>query len=151
MLHYKTSVTISRPVDQVFEYVTQIENSSQWGDAVVDAWQETDGPIGLGTIVTERVKMGPVFSELSWEITAFETNRLCVFEGVSELGSSRTSYIFEAVEDGTRLIVEVSTQLTGIYRYIKLVIQFTHKRNRKASLEAIKKIIEQNAGLEIPN
>ena len=142
MLHYKTSVNINRPVDQVFEYVTHIENSSQWGDAVVDAWQETDGPMGVGTIVTEKVKMGPVFSELSWEITAFEPNKLCTFEGDSELGKSQTAYIFETAESGTRLTVEVNTQLSGIYRYLRPFIQFTHKRNRKNSLMGIKKILE---------
>jgi uncharacterized protein YndB with AHSA1/START domain len=143
MLHYKTSVIIHRPVDQVFDYVTNIENSSQWGDAVVDAWQETDGPMGAGTIVTERVKMGPVTSDLSWEITAFEPNRLCVYEGESELGRSRTAYIFEALGDDTRLAVEVTVEQSGIYRFLKPFIQFSHKRNRLNSLKAIKAILEQ--------
>lgn len=150
MLHYRTSVDINRPVDQVFEYVTRIENSSQWGDAVVDAWQESDGPLGAGTIVTEKVRMGPVFSELSWEITAFERNRLCVFEGESDLGRSKTAYIFDATEQGTRLTVEVNTGLSGIYRYLKPIIRFTHKRNRQSSLVAIKTILEQSPGQDGP-
>lgn len=142
-MNYKTSVIINRPLDQVFDYVTNIENSSQWGDAVVEAWQETDGPMGPGTIVTERVKMGPVLSELSWEITAYEPNRLCVYEGESELGHSRTAYIFEAHGGDTRLSVEVNVGLSGMSRFMKPLIQVTHKRNRQRSLEAIKAVMER--------
>jgi uncharacterized protein YndB with AHSA1/START domain len=146
MMQYNTFVTIRQPVEKVFEFITKIENSSQWGDAVVDAWQVTDGPLGVGSMVTERVKMGPIISELTWEITAFEPNHLCAFEGTSELGKSVTTYIVDAVDNGTRLTVDVKVRLSGWSRLIRPVIQYSHKKNRRDSLAAIKKILEQESG-----
>lgn len=145
-MHYDTHVTIGQPVERVFQFIIDIENSSKWGDAVVDAWQVTDGPLGVGSLVTERVKMGPVISELTWEITAFEANHLCAFEGSSELGKSVTTYILDPVDNGTRLTVDVKVSLSGWSRLIRPIIQYSHKKNRRASLAAIKKILEQEYG-----
>lgn len=145
MLHYKTSVDINRPVGQVFAYVTDVEQGSQWGDAVAASWKVTAGPVGVGTIIKEKVKAGPVETELSWEITAYEPDQLCTYTGESELGRSETSYIFAAQGAGTRLTVEVNTQLTGMMKYFKPVIAFLHKRNRQNSLQTIKANLEQMA------
>ena len=72
MVHYNTSILINRPVDQVFDFMTQIDNNEELAEDVVASWKLTDGPVGLGTQMTERVRVGLAQADLTWEITAFD-------------------------------------------------------------------------------
>ena len=114
MLHFTTAININRPEDQVFKCMTQLDNTHQFMDEVVASRKVTDGPVGLGTLLTESVKWGPTRADLTWEITAFEANRLCTFEGDTSFGRTQVSYMFEENEGGTRVTAEVSAQLTGV-------------------------------------
>ena len=100
MLFYKTAVAINRPKEQVFSYMTQLENGDQLMDEVLASKNITEGAVGLGTQMAERVKWGPAREDLIWEITAFEANRLCTFEADTSFGRTQVSYLFESNEGG---------------------------------------------------
>ena len=70
--------------------MTALDDIDQLMDEVVDSQKVTDGPVGLGTRMTESVKQGPAREDIIWEITAFEVNRLCTFEAnTSGINSTR--------------------------------------------------------------
>ena len=45
----EASVVISRPLREVWGYITDAGNLSVWEPAVVEATQITDGPVAVGT------------------------------------------------------------------------------------------------------
>lgn len=142
MLHYKIGINITRPVDQVFEYMTQLDNIHQLMDEVSVSQKVTDGPVGLGTQMTERLKLGPAREDITWEITAFEENKLCTFEGDTSFGRTQVSYTFEQTKGGTRVTAEVRAQMKGLFRFVRPMVQFFHRRNRQKYLAKIKRTLE---------
>jgi len=124
----------------------QFDEADQWADQVAASVKITDGPVGVGTRLTERVKTGPFSEELTWEITAFEPNRLVRFEADNALGRSQVSYLFDEAEDGTKLTAEVYIQLKGFYRCFRPVVHYLHQRNREGYLAKTKRILEDSVG-----
>lgn len=49
MIKIEHSVIISRPVKDVFTYVTEVENEPQWIGEVVEVNKTSDGPMGVGS------------------------------------------------------------------------------------------------------
>jgi hypothetical protein len=146
MLHYETSIVIKRPVDQVFSYMTQIDNNEELAEDVMASWKLTEGPVGLGTMMTERVKVGLIQADIVWEITAFDINRLCTFEGETSIGRTLTSYRFQSAAGDTQVSAEVRVKLIGLLRLARPIVQFLHMRNRKRYLAMAKNKIENGQG-----
>jgi len=46
---------ISRPVEEVFDYVANLENEPQWNPDASNVRKTTDGPVGEGTVFEEEV------------------------------------------------------------------------------------------------
>ena len=61
-MRYQNSVTIDRPVEDVFAYMTTVENSPTWQNPVLEAWQTSSGPLGVGaTLVVKARVLGRPF------------------------------------------------------------------------------------------
>ncbi len=142
-MHYEASADINRPVGDVFEFFLECSNIPQWVSAVEEAWHETDDPVSVGSRMTEIVKLGPRRSQVTWEITAFEENRLCTWETESEVvGKTAVSKAFKTVGDGTRITVDVQTQLKGWLRFVEPFLRIISVRQRKRYLSNATRILE---------
>src|SRR5215469_3331836 len=104
MFTAEADVTINRPLEEVFAFVSTTSEFPKWQHGVLESRQTSAGPLGLGTTGTiVRHAMGQK-SETSWEVTDFKAN-----EGytVKSTGSPPLSYVltyaFTAVEGGTRV------------------------------------------------
>lgn len=94
-------VVIDRPIEDVFAFVSNFENSPLWGRTIKTV-KDSDGPIAVGTTFSEEAKiMGRTMRHES-EVTEFDpptrffySNR---FEnGISERHDSRLSRLKAAL------------------------------------------------------
>jgi dehydrogenase/reductase SDR family protein 12 len=46
---YETILTIPRPIDETFAFVSDFRNAARWDPRTYSAEKETEGPIGVGT------------------------------------------------------------------------------------------------------
>lgn len=63
MIDVARSITINRPVAEVFAYVSDVSNEPAWHTDVLEARQTSEGPIGIGTTFLIRVKPSMGVSE----------------------------------------------------------------------------------------
>jgi uncharacterized membrane protein len=56
MVQFENSITIDRPVDEVFAYVADVANDPAWHTDVVEGRKVSDGPIGIGSRLQIRIK-----------------------------------------------------------------------------------------------
>ncbi len=49
MIEIEKSAVINRPVEEVFAYVTDVENEPQWISEVAEVRKTSDGPMGVGS------------------------------------------------------------------------------------------------------
>ena len=108
------SVTITRPVDQVFAYLADGATSTRWRPGVIDI-DRTSGDGGVGTRYAQTVK-GPMNRAVSadYEITAFEPSQRLEFQTVSGPVRPHGRYDLVQVLGGTQLTFALDVQLGGL-------------------------------------
>ncbi len=52
MKHVEASITINRPIAEVFVFVTDFGNATQWQPGIIEARVTSNGPVGVGTTYT---------------------------------------------------------------------------------------------------
>jgi uncharacterized protein YndB with AHSA1/START domain len=114
------SVTINRPVADVFAFVADGEKCKLWRPGVVDIVRATgamDG--GVGTRYIQGVK-GPMGRRISadYEITVFEPERRLEFQTIEGPARPHGRYDFEAADGGTRLTFALDAELTGLRKTV---------------------------------
>jgi carbon monoxide dehydrogenase subunit G len=50
------SVTVNRPVEEVWSFISDFENTTRWSRGVLEARQTSDGPLGVGSMLQTVVK-----------------------------------------------------------------------------------------------
>jgi uncharacterized protein YndB with AHSA1/START domain len=141
MLTVENSVTISRPVEDVFTFVTNTQNDPQWHKDVIEATQISDGPIGVGTTFSVVIKfMGK--KEGRWEVDEFEPNRREVIK-VTDALSPTLTYRFEEVDGGTRFTRRIDLEPTGFFRVMKGMMRGMMEKRNARFVGNLKDVLER--------
>src|SRR5919199_3782641 len=74
-MRVEESVEINRPVEEVFSYVTTLENVPEWAGPPIEVHKDTPGPPKEGDSFTQVSKfLGRQF-ETPYQVTSIEPNR----------------------------------------------------------------------------
>jgi hypothetical protein len=84
MAGFKQSVVINRPVDQVFSFVSDLENDPPW-TAVAEMRRTSPGPLGVGTTFRQRDRILGRRLDLSLEVVGYEPNHRITLKTTSDL------------------------------------------------------------------
>jgi uncharacterized membrane protein len=111
------TISIRRPVDQVFRFLADGRTATQWRSGVLDV-SKTSGD-GLGAVYKQVVR-GPGGRPIDadYEITAFEPDRLIGFRAIAGPVRPTGSFAFEAMGDATILTFRLDAELTGWKRLV---------------------------------
>ena len=111
------SVTVNRPVEQVFAFVADGEKCPQWRPGVLDIKRESG--TGVGTRYAQGVA-GPMNRRVAadYEITVYEPNTRIEFQTVAGPVRPHGRYDFQAVSGGTRLTFSLDAKLSGIRKFL---------------------------------
>lgn len=113
----KRSITIRRPVEDVFTYVADGLNAPKWRSGVLDIAKSSGE--GKGAIYKQGVK-GPMGrrSAADYEITAFEVNRRLAFKAIAGPVRPNGEFTFKQTGDGTSVTFELEVQLSFLRRLV---------------------------------
>jgi uncharacterized membrane protein len=112
MATLETSVKISKPVAQVFDFITNLENQKKLSSYITGI--QVSEPLKVGTkYKIQTTSMGHVIETLN-EVVAFEPNKKF---GVKTFAAPPASdmtntYVFEEDGGGTKLIMQIDAVLT---------------------------------------
>jgi uncharacterized membrane protein len=135
------SVSIKRPVGEVFAFVADGENAMRWRPGVLDVSHQSGD--GLGAIYRQGVK-GPGGRRIAadYEITAFELDRRIAFRAIAGPVRPTGEYRFASDGDGTTLSLALDATLTGWKRLLmSRAVQGTMD-SEVHNLETLKSILE---------
>jgi uncharacterized protein YndB with AHSA1/START domain len=138
------SVTINRPVADVFAFVVDGEKCKLWRPGVVDIVRATgamDG--GVGTRYIQGVK-GPMGRRVSadYEITVFEPDQRLEFQTIEGPARPHGRYDFEAADGGTRLTLALDAELTGLRKTVMAGAVQKTMDSEVRMLDNLKRILE---------
>ena len=92
-------ITINRPVEEVFAYVSDLQNGPQWQNGLLEVRRITKGPLGIGTQFTAVRKFMGRKMESVIEFTTYEPNKKIAFKSISGTSPFEQSFIFESTAE----------------------------------------------------
>ena len=135
------SVTINRPLGDVFAFVANGENATKFRPGVLDV-QHVSGD-GVSAVYRQGVK-GPGGRRIpaDYEVTAFEPNRRIAFHAIAGPVRPSGEYRFEASGDQTKVDFSLEAEVTGWKRLVMgRAVQSTMDAEI-GTLQSLKRILE---------
>ena len=136
------SVTVNRPVEEVWNFIGSFENTTRWSRGVLEARQTSDGPLGVGSRLQTVVKAFGRRRTADYLVTEYEPNHAFAFEVSSGPMTSRARYSVEPAGAGTRLTASGEAEATGLYRLLSPVLVRILERHSQDDLTNVKRILE---------
>jgi uncharacterized membrane protein len=135
------SISIRRPLADVFAFVADGENAMRWRPGVLDVSRRSGD--GLGAIYRQGVK-GPGGRRIAadYEITAFEPDRRIAFRAIAGPVRPTGEYRFAPDGDGTTVSLGLDATLTGWKRLLMGRAVQSTMDSEVQNLEALKSILE---------
>jgi hypothetical protein len=143
MASFENTVTIRRPVADVFAFLADFENVPAWNSAIVETMKVAPGPVGVGTTY-RQVRSVPRRSEEDFEVTVFEPASRLEVQGTLGPFRARLNYALEPVAGGTRLTNAVELQGSGLLSVVVPLATSRVKRAVAANLDTLRAILERD-------
>ncbi len=145
MLKLDLSITINRPVEEVFAVLSNPENGPKWSSGSSEAKITSQGPIGVGTRYRSvRQALGRRI-ESETEITEYEPNRRYATKSISGPFPMESAVTFERVEGGTRVTGTLMGEPGGFFKLAEPLLVRTAKRQFEGDLANLKDLMEAHA------
>ena len=142
MTRIEHSLTINRPVDEVWDYLMDARNDPVWMAHVVEVGRGADQPAEPGLEIDETIKfLGKRLPITMW-ITEHEPNRRSAIELTGSPIPGRGSYELEPVDGGTRLKATLETDAHGFFKLAEPVFARMAKRDFVGNFQNLKDILE---------
>lgn len=144
---FTTSIIVERPVEEVFAFTTDARHNPLWQSArgLKETRQEPDGPVGVGTRITETWSfMGRTMEDAS-EVTEYEPNRKYTRTSIGKGGPIKGgTYLFELVAEGTRWSAITQVQAGGIFAIAEPLLVSNLKKGFEANMAEAKMLLERS-------
>jgi len=145
MPHAEESITINRPIGDVFDFVLDGTNNPLWRPTVIDIQRVPGKPSNVGAIFKQGLK-GPGGRRIDgdYEIVECQPNELIKFQVISGPARPTGTFRFEAVGNSTRVTFTLHLDAKGLTRLISPMIGQTMK-SEVATLSNLKAYLDKNA------
>ena len=142
MATFQNTLTIQRPVEDVFAFLADFENLPSWNYAIVETEKTSPGPVGVGTTY-RQLRSIPSRSEEGFQVTVFEpTSRLKIHGDIGPF-TATISYLLAPTNDGTRLTNVVDLELSsGPLRLAAPLAASRVQTAVAANLDTLKQLLE---------
>jgi uncharacterized membrane protein len=142
-----SSIEIDRSQQDVFAYLDQLDRHSEWQESLIESMVETDGPIGVGTRVTDTRKVPGGPQEMTYEVTEHDPPRRSAWQGLNGPIRAVGTVLVEPAGDGARSRVTVELDVRG-HGMGLLIAPFARMQARKQvpkDQARLKEILERAA------
>ena len=144
MIRFTETIEVEKPVDKVFTYISNLENSPRWNDDVVETKKMSPGPIQEGTVFRQYRNALESAGEAVAITSHLPHKRLSIRARLAD-SPAQVTYEFDEVDNGTRITSEVELKPAGVMRLITPVVETRVKESVADELVALKRVLEQAA------
>jgi len=143
----KHSVFINLPTEEIFAYMSDLENQVDWSSAVIAIRKISPGAMHVGATVRSTIRFLGRWLDMTFEIVEHEPGRYLTIKSVSGVTPCLFCYQFEPTGDGgTNVSLETVIHLTGrILGLADSVVTNIVRRQIKHDLLTLKDMLEASA------
>jgi len=133
MARIEGDIVITRPVEEVFDFVADERNEPRYNPRMLRAEKISPGPIGEGTRFRAETRTMRGSAEMMIEVTAYERPRGLASSTQLSSMEIRGTLAFDPVPEGTRMHWEWDVKPRG---FLKLLSPMVAWMGRRRFLEA---------------
>jgi uncharacterized membrane protein len=136
-------ITINRPINEVFAYVSNMENGPKWQPELLEVRRITKGPVKIGSQFTSARKIMGQKLETTIEFAAYEPNSKYIIKSIAGPLPFEQTTLFESTADGTRLTTKIELYPSGDMAQAEPMLAETLKQEMETDFEGLKKLLER--------
>jgi uncharacterized membrane protein len=123
MAHAESSITIARPVSEVFAFILDGTNSPLWRPSVTDVDNVSAAPLGVGAAFKQGLK-GPGGRRIDgdYEIVELKPNELIKFQVTAGPARPTGTYTFASQGNATRVTFALQYEPKGLAKLMDPLI-----------------------------
>jgi hypothetical protein len=142
MINLHVSTVISRPVKQVFDFVSVPENDFQWQYGTLLAASLPDGVSKTGSFFRSIGHLLGQRTQGIFEVTEYEPNSKYAFKSLSGPLHSQTSYSLEPASGSTRISISTQAHAINSFEMNERLLEKKMKKQLKENLALLKNLLE---------
>jgi len=145
MAKFEINLVINRPIEEVFDFISNPENQPRWRAATLEIRRNSPDPLDVGSIVKGRFTfLGRPF-EGNLEILIREPHRSYATRMVEGPFPLEAHYTLQPAEGGTHLTLRIEGQPGGFFKLAEPLVVNLAKRSYEADLHNLKEMLEAQA------
>jgi hypothetical protein len=135
-------VTIARPIDEVFAFISDARNRPQWDESVEDEELTSAEPIGVGSTVRTTMRSMGRELEIDWEVIEHQPPTSQRVESTS--GPLPTTIEWNLAEEGGATVAEftINAEPGGPMLLLQPLIARNAQRNLDRAFPRLKLLLE---------
>src|SRR5918992_4314771 len=142
-MRVEESIEINRPLQEVFNYVSEVGNYPEWMAHALEVRKDTPGPPQQSDRFTLAIKSVGRRFETPYERISFEANRRYTDRAVGgPIPNQRWESTFQEVPGGTRLTRAVDAEPGGLLKLLEPLQKRAAERQLGKDLQTLKDVLE---------
>jgi uncharacterized membrane protein len=142
-MRVEESIEINRPLQEVFDYVSDVGNYPEWMAHALEVLKDTEGPPQQNDRFIVAIKSVGRRFETPYQRTAYEPNRRYTDRAVGgPIPNQQWDYTFQEVAGGTRLTRAVEAEGGGFLKLVEPLHKRAVERQVRADLKTLKDLLE---------
>ena len=138
------TVFINLSTKEVFVYISDLENLSDWSSVIIAARTISPGEIRLGTQVRSTLRFLSKWSDMTFEIVEYERNRVLTLKSINGIAGCTIFYQLEPEEDGGTTVSQETVVhcMEGTVEVAESVVRNAIHRQLEYDLLTLKDMLE---------
>lgn len=142
MITTESTVSIARPAEEVFDFISDLRNDPRWHTDILDAQLRGAGPVGQGS--TFDVKFKPFMGRSQGTVTIAEIDRPSRITLRGKMGKLEPTIVLsiEAAGEGSRVSRRVEMQPPGLMRLMTPMMKPMFGKRNAGFVANLKRVLE---------
>lgn len=140
------TITINRPISEVFRFAVNFNNAKQWQRDVTETYQSEEN-VRVGIMVSQR-RTTRLFGwklDLNADVVDYAPNKLLGYKGVLGRFPMYSRMEFTSMGGSTQIIHTYEIRMGFLYGLFSGMMKGVMTRRTRQSLEALKKLMESRS------
>lgn len=116
-MHVERTFTVDRPIDEVFDYLSDFENTTEWDPGTLDT-RRVSGDGGLGTTYTNRSQFMGREVELDYTTIGFDRPTFFSCQGTNATATATDTMTFTRDGERTQIHYRADFSFRGVVKLI---------------------------------
>ena len=136
-----TSVDIAAPPEEVFAYLSEMENNPKWQSGMVSARWTSDRPIGVGSTYDQVATFLRRKIESTFEVEAYEPGRMIRASSTASSFPITFTRMVEPIESGTKVTAIITGDASGFFRIAEPILRMMVQRSVDGDYRNLRKVL----------